>query len=114
LNDVRQLLRKLHSNPILLDQLSDNTGLGSDLFTEFQDRGKILSLNFLSWLYIEENGLSVIDHLCQSFNRVEILEHYNDYFKLRVPRSNTKSIGTLFGLIESLKSRFSISEYSVS
>ena len=44
---------------------------------------------------------------------MEILEHYSDYFKLKVDKSD-KSIGFLFGLIESCKTDFEISEYSVS
>jgi ATP-binding cassette subfamily A (ABC1) protein 3 len=44
---------------------------------------------------------------------VELLEHYNDYFKLKVEKK-AKSIGFLFGMIEGLKAECKISEYSVS
>lgn len=47
------------------------------------------------------------------FNEVEILESFNDYFKLRVNRQD-KSIGFIFGLIETNKEMFNINEYSVS
>jgi len=57
--------------------------------------------------------MQMIDELCESFASVEILEHYYDYFKFRVPRGR-KSIGFLFGLIESRKEQYCISEYSVS
>ena len=40
------------------------------------------------------------------------MEHYNDYYKFRVPKVD-KSIGYLFGLIENKKEDFGISEYSV-
>lgn len=46
------------------------------------------------------------------FKQVELLEHYNDYYKFRVPKGE-KSIGYLFGLIENQKEDFGISEYSV-
>lgn len=42
-----------------------------------------------------------------------MLEHYNDYYKMRVPRGD-KSIGFVFSLIESKKEVFNISEYSAS
>ena len=42
-----------------------------------------------------------------------MLEHYNDYYKIRVPRQN-KSIGYVFGMIENKKDIYGISEYSVS
>jgi hypothetical protein len=44
---------------------------------------------------------------------VEVLEHYSDYYKLRVPRGS-KSIGFVFGYIEKNKTPLNISEYSVS
>lgn len=69
--------------------------------------------NFLNWLYIEQHGIKIIEELGGNFESVEILEHYNDYFKLRVPRGD-KSIGFVFGLIEDKKDYFMINEYSVS
>jgi hypothetical protein len=47
------------------------------------------------------------------FHQVELLEHYNDYFKMRVPRQD-KSIGYVFGMIEDKKEMYGVSEYSVS
>ena len=69
--------------------------------------------NFLTWVYIEQAGMGIINGLCGEFATVEILEHYSDYYKLRVPRGD-KSIGFVFGLIEGQKENFKISEYSVS
>jgi hypothetical protein len=47
---------------------------------------------------------------------VEIIEHYSDYFKLKLEKtSSDESIGKLFGLIEKCKESMDlISEYSVS
>jgi hypothetical protein len=67
----------------------------------------------LLWLYIEQSGISIVNGLCEEFATVEILEHYSDYYKLRVPRAD-KSIGFVFGLIEDRKAAFKVSEYSVS
>ena len=57
--------------------------------------------------------MAIVKQLVEQFESVEILEHYNDYFKLRVPRGD-KSIGFVFGMIEGRKEEFKISEYSVS
>lgn len=69
--------------------------------------------NFLVWLYTEQTALKIIESLCEDFESVEILEHYNDYYKIRVPRGD-KSIGYVFGLIEDKKDCYKINEYSVS
>jgi hypothetical protein len=54
-----------------------------------------------------------MEGLCEDFKEVELLEHYNDYYKLRVPRGE-KTIGFVFSLIENRKEEFNISEYSAS
>jgi len=46
------------------------------------------------------------------FKEFEILEHYGNFWKLRVSRDNF-SIGYLFGMMEDLKNQYDISEYSV-
>jgi len=70
----------------VINELSYN-GLGRDLVKEADDfMGTVSVKNFLNWLYIEQAGLNILDGLCENFNEVEILEHYNDYYKLRVPR----------------------------
>ncbi len=40
-------------------------------------------------------------------------EYCGNYYKLKVPKSSKKTIGHLFGLIESVKDEFNISEYGV-
>jgi hypothetical protein len=57
--------------------------------------------------------MNIIQGLCEDFDTVEVLEHYNDYYRLRVPRGE-KSIGFVFGLIENKKELYKINEYSVS
>jgi hypothetical protein len=57
--------------------------------------------------------MNIINCLTEQFPMVEILEHYNDYYKLRIPRGD-KTIGYVFGFIEGQKLAFKISEYSVS
>jgi len=60
-----------------------------------------------------ERGIKVIAKLAAQFGRVEVLEHFSNYFKLRVLRQD-KTIGFLFGLIEDLKEEIGIQEYSAS
>src|SRR5690606_9155295 len=89
-------------------------GLGQDLHKEAQESGNTVSVkNFMHWLYVQIQGFKLIKDLTKDFCEVELLEHYNDYYKIRVPKQN-KSIGYLFGLIENNKERYRIKEYSVS
>jgi len=49
--------------------------------------------------------------LCETFTKVEVIEQYGNYMRLRVNRQD-KSIGFLFKLAEELKEKHEISEYS--
>lgn len=57
-------------------------------------------------------GFSILTFLTRSFDKVEVLEQCGDFFKLRVPKED-KTIGWLFGKIETEKRNLGIEEYSV-
>jgi hypothetical protein len=89
-------------------------GLGADIYKEAEESdGRVHLKNFLTWLNVELFGQIIIRGLVDNFHQVELLEHYNDYYKMRVPRQD-KSIGYVFGMIEDQKEQYGISEYSVS
>lgn len=114
LNELIQKMTDFKLYPKLIAEVRMG-GLGEDLVKESleQANGMVSIWNFLLWLYIEQAGMTIVEQLVDQFESVEILEHYNDYFKLRVPRGD-KSIGFVFGMIEGRKEEFKISEYSVS
>ena len=114
LNELIQIMTDLKVDPKLIAEVKID-GLGEDLVKEsLENEDSSVSIsNFLLWLYIEQAGMAIVKQLVEQFESVEILEHYNDYFKLRVPRGD-KSIGFVFGMIEGRKEEFKISEYSVS
>lgn len=89
-------------------------GMGNDLVLEAEEhRGQVSVRNFINWLYIEICGMKIVEGLVDEFGQVEILEHYNDYYKMRVPRGD-KSIGFVFSFVENKKEGYKISEYSAS
>ena len=72
------------------------------------------SLNELVQEILVKGALfGVIESLCKDFVHVEIIEHYGNYMRLRVERYS-KSIGFLFKLIEELKEKHQLQDYSVS
>lgn len=105
-------MRQKSINELIIQELRKD-GLGAELFHEAKEdpSGEVVVKNFLTWLNIQLHGLSIIFSLVNDFQSVELLEHYNDYYKFRVPKQD-KSIGYLFGLIENQKEQFGISEYS--
>ena len=68
--------------------------------------------HFERWLSLEASGFRLLRSLCDLFpSGVTVLEHYSDYYRLRLERG--ASLGQLFGLVQSLKQRGLVSEYSV-
>ena len=99
---------------MLLDEIKIG-GLGDELLREAigAKDNKVSVLHLLEWVHVMEHGLLIIQALAEVFGSVEVLEQYNEYFKLRVLRHD-KSIGFVFGLMESNKEEFYINEYSAS
>ena len=67
----------------------------------------------VQFCFVQQNGFRFITALCKMFANAELLEQCGDFYKLRVPRED-KTIGFLFGQIESQKEAMNIQEYSVS
>lgn len=106
-------MKKLGVDELVIAELSE-TGFGSDLYKQaLEMNGNVNVIDFLTWLHAEIHGLRIIYGLIENFGSVEVLEHYNDYYKMRIPRVD-KTIGFVFGMIETKKELFGISEYSVS
>lgn len=53
-----------------------------------------------------------MEFLASKFQSVELLEQVSDYYKIRVPKED-KTIGYLFGEIETIKEDFNIQEYGI-
>lgn len=88
-------------------------GIGSDLVTEAAaNNGDVVLENLIQYLFVQKNGMQIIDILARIFKQVEMIEQCADFYKLKVPRDEV-TIGYLFGLIEDKKDECNISEYSV-
>jgi len=68
---------------------------------------------FFRWTFTESKGNALIDVLEGKFNECQIVEHYNNSWKIKTSRDNY-SIGFLFGMMEDLKESYDINEYQVS
>ncbi len=67
----------------------------------------------VQFCYTQTNGFKFIAAMCKLFESVDLLEQCGDFYKLRAPRED-KTIGFLFGFIESQKKELNIQEYGVS
>jgi len=79
-------MREKKVDEFLINEIKED-GLGVDLFKEAKESdGQVQNKNFLAWLNVEQHGQKIIKSLVEAFGQLELLEHYNDYYKFRVPR----------------------------
>lgn len=54
----------------------------------------------------------MLTEICRQYGTVELLERYGSYMRIRVATRGGQ-LGYLFGLVESLKHKYTVSDYSV-
>ena len=109
---MKNILNKMNASHYERELTVD--GLGAEFFKELNGAKNSANLDeFIRWVFSETRGAAIIDKLESMFKQLEVLEHFNNSYKIKVSR-DAYSIGYLFGLMESFKASYSISEYSVS
>jgi ATP-binding cassette, subfamily A (ABC1), member 3 len=94
----------------MLPEISEK-GLGAELHKLLETSGKLYIDEVLRWAHIEKNGRCIMDELRRKFAEFQLVEHYSNSYTFKVSRDRF-SIGAVFGMIEELKRKFSIQEYS--
>lgn len=64
-------------------------------------------------IYTQTKLCGVLTEMCHEYSEVELLEKYGGYMKIRVSTQG-RSLGSLFGLVEAIKTKYNVSDYSVS
>jgi hypothetical protein len=112
LKEVKTILTKF--NALHLENEICKEGVASDFCAELNGPKQSIPLDeFIRWVFTETRGHSIIEKLESMFTNVEVIEHFSNSYLIKVSRDNY-SIGYLFGMMEDIKTSYSISEYSVS
>ena len=98
MDNTAELLKRLPEGEKLVEQLTME-GMGRELVAELQKTPQLPIEMLLTWHFTEFNGRRLLKDILGEFEQVEMLEHYGQYYKLRVPKGD-KTIGFLFGLLE--------------
>ena len=56
----------------------------------------------MRWTFTERSGTALVSKFNPMFKELQVVEHYNNSYKLKVSRDNY-SIGFLFGMMEDIK-----------
>jgi hypothetical protein len=88
-------------------------GLGEHVLKDFEKGGMKIK-NFIEFICIEQSGLALMNQLANDFGYVEMLEHYGNSYRVKLPTFED-SVGILFGKFEEhYKEQYNIDQYSIS
>ena len=100
--------------PELVEELNPN-GYASEFDREFSFGNKVAISSAAHFVLLEKRGRDVAIELARIFGEVKIPEHYNNYFKFRVEKTDqNQTIGLLFTMIQEMCNNLPISDYSAS
>ena len=88
--------------------------LGEKLIREVNTNERFKVHQLIAWTYFVENAFKLIQKSKQYFDEIILTEFIDNNFLFKLKKGeNTKSIGFLFGLFESVKDDCHITEYSI-
>ncbi len=105
-----EILTQLGHADLIEDLATD--GVGAEFFHQLNEGRMVNAEEFIRWQFTETQGNNLLDYLEPMFKEFHILEHYGTTWKLKVSR-DAYSIGYLFGIFEDFKTKYDISEYSI-
>ena len=88
--------------------------LGSKIIRDIKINNSIPIRTLISWIFFVRNALFFIKSAIKYFEEIILVEYIDNNFLFKMKKNqNTKSIGFFFGLFESNKNQFSVTEYSI-
>ena len=111
-NNLNDTLIKLGKEQFLVELQKGR--LGEKLLREVSTNERFRVPQLLAWTYFTENALKLIKKSKQYFEEIILTEYIDNNFLFKLKKGeNSKSIGFLFGLFESIKDECYVTEYSI-
>jgi ATP-binding cassette subfamily A (ABC1) protein 3 len=88
-------------------------GFGNEIIIQLEKHEYYPIASLIKWEYVMRNNLEAITTLVNEFGQATLLEQYSPRYRYRVPKGD-KSVGYFFGLMEKIKVKLDVDEYSAS
>jgi ATP-binding cassette subfamily A (ABC1) protein 3 len=88
-------------------------GFGNEIIIQLEKYEYYSIASLIKWEYVMRNNLEAITTLVNEFGKATLLEQYSPRYRYRVPKGD-KSVGYFFGLMEKIKIKLDVDEYSAS
>ena len=87
--------------------------LGEKINREIMINNTINISELINWIYFIENALRFIVKGKIYFEKIILIENFENHFLFKIIKNNEKTVGFLFGLFEKIKEECFVSEYSI-
>ena len=88
--------------------------IGKNIIREMKINGSVNISAFLSWCHYVSSAMKMIKQVKEHFDEIILSEYIENNFLFKIKKTgDSKSIGFLFGLVESGKEECNITEYSI-
>ena len=112
LKNIEEVLKKI-GRPEYINELNKGR-LGAKIIREIYINSDIPIRTLLSWIFFVENAIKFIKKAENYFENIILTEFIDNNFLFKMKKNqDTKSIGFFFGLFESNKSDYFVTEYSI-
>ena len=106
------ILENVLQSPKALEEFTEE-GFGKEIVETLEDHGYFSLPELIKWEYVTRNNFESLSVLVNEFGEAILIEQYYPRYRYTVQK-NDKSVGYFFGLLESMKERLDIDEYSAS
>ena len=111
-NEVKYMLEEAKAKPVVIESILPQAEAERlDENGEIRESKLYRQSEIAREFFTKEKLFGYVNELCETFGKVEVIEQYGNYMRLRVDKID-KTIGFLFKLAEELKERHEIMEYS--
>ena len=112
MQNIEEILNKMGKNNYI-NELKKGR-FGSRLIRDIEMNKSIPIRALISWTFFVKNALGFIKHAQQYFENIILTEFIENNFLFKLKKnSNTRTTGFFFGLFESNKDKYYVTEYSI-
>mmetsp|Transcript_9642 Transcript_9642/g.10899 ORF Transcript_9642/g.10899 Transcript_9642/m.10899 type:complete len:291 (-) Transcript_9642:47-919(-) len=106
------VLKDVLQNNVAVEELAKDR-FGEEVIEAIEDQGYYSAAALINWEYILNNNLEVVNVLVSEFGEASLIEQIAPRYRYKVPKGD-KSVGYFFSLMETMKEKLDLDEYSAS
>ena len=116
-DNVTECLQKIGRDSFINEFISkDKESIAWKLKRDMKENNGISIVKLITWCNYITNALHVVNKIREHYKVITLSDYVDNNFVFKIKKTNAtneKSIGFLFGIVEHIRSKYDISEYSI-